>query len=616
MADPVATALVSGESATATTTVNFSAQTAGSLLYLAYVGDDYKTGNPSGWSLAYGSPGAGEFHGHAVWYKIANGSETSVQYTIGSASKSVYVLGVVTNIDNASPLDIANGQSVNSSSNSYTTPSVSTSAGRRIGIAFIGGSNSGTVSTGVDTWLNSYAELQDQQTAATVGLELGVATLVFDGGGSTSSGASYSGGWTPQCTSGMIAVFKNASATNSTDPAVRFSPMSEHPFDGLTPPWDLRPTQPPIPMAVWTSEPSTALPVAAELGSGTAAAAVTAVEQKVAVQGGSCSAGAAASASEKKVAVAASVAAGAGSVSAAEKKVAPQAGSSQGAAAGVATEVRVAPQAGSCTAAAAGTSVHTVGVPPPNADDPTQQAFYALFPPINDVFLQSGTDWQPAFVRQVWFGQDPTTIPTAAETGTAGAAAGATAVEKKVAVQGGSCTAAPAGTSAEKKATAQRGTVAAAAAGASVETSGAVAIEKGTGAAGAAVSASEKKVAVQGGSCSAGAAAGSTSKKVASGSGHSSAAAAATGVCKKIGKSSGAVAGAACLYGTERRKITQAGQTCAAAVLTALDSSPQAGMTPWMRVLTADRLSRVHTGAALFHVLTGSQLSQVDTGNG
>lgn len=219
MADPSPSTLVTGESTTATTTATFTAQPAGTLLVLCVVADDYKTGNPSGWSVAYNSPGSGEFHGHYMWYKIATGSETSVAYTIGSASRSIHVVLAVTNITGTTPLDVAGGQSVNASAQSYTTPSVTTTTGRRIGIAMIGGSNSGSLPSGADTWLNTYTEVADKQSTANPGLELGLATLVFDGGAATSSGATYTSLWTAQSRSGIIAAFKGAT-TGGTDGAV------------------------------------------------------------------------------------------------------------------------------------------------------------------------------------------------------------------------------------------------------------------------------------------------------------------------------------------------------------------------------------------------------------
>lgn len=219
MADPTITSLTSGSSSVATTTVSFSGQAVGTCLVLSYVGDDYHTISGSGRPESTGwtnfpncsQRGAGQFHGSAVWYKIADGSETSVQYTIGSASRSTYKLIALTDIDNASPVDIGNSQHANGSVNTYTTPTVTTSAGRRCAVAVIGGSNGTTLLTAPGSWLNSYTPQGAGLSTSVPGLATAHATLTFDGGGSTSSGATFTG-TTPEARSGHIAVFKVATA--------------------------------------------------------------------------------------------------------------------------------------------------------------------------------------------------------------------------------------------------------------------------------------------------------------------------------------------------------------------------------------------------------------------
>lgn len=212
MADPVSSVVTSGDSTTATTTVNFSAQTAGTLLTLHAASDDYKTGNPAGWTVAEEIGSAeGSFHGSYFWFKVSNGSETSVAYTIGSAVKSSYLLMVHTDIDTTTPKDVSAKQTVNSSGNNYTTPtSPTTSAGRKYGMAHIVAHHATVVFTIMDTWLNSYVE-KGQQIAGGAGpfYAVGLAGLAFDGGGTTSSGASWGGNAT-HSRSGIIAVFNVA----------------------------------------------------------------------------------------------------------------------------------------------------------------------------------------------------------------------------------------------------------------------------------------------------------------------------------------------------------------------------------------------------------------------
>ena len=127
MPDPVPSLLSSGVSATATTTVSFTAQAAGNLLVLFVAADDYRTtsgtGRPESTGFTLLTNGDQHtFLGHAGWYKLTDGAETSVQYTIGSASKSTYQLCMATNIDQVTPLDIANGTFTQASATTYATP--------------------------------------------------------------------------------------------------------------------------------------------------------------------------------------------------------------------------------------------------------------------------------------------------------------------------------------------------------------------------------------------------------------------------------------------------------------------------------------------------------------
>lgn len=222
MADPVVSQLAAGSSATATTTVNFTAQAAGTLLVLTVSADDYKTGDPSGWTLSTGMSQQG-YQGHYLWWRKATGSETSVAYTIGSASGSAYALIALTNIAGTSQLDVSNGSYVNGSLAGYTTPSVTTTSGRRVAVASIGISDAGRDSTGVGSWTNSFTERADARNTPASGIQngVGVATLVFDGGGAVSTGATVEGGdGLITAGSGLIAVFKVASSSDGAVPGV------------------------------------------------------------------------------------------------------------------------------------------------------------------------------------------------------------------------------------------------------------------------------------------------------------------------------------------------------------------------------------------------------------
>jgi hypothetical protein len=196
-------------------------------LVLVVVSDDYKTGDPSGYTL---STGASQqvYLGHYVWWKIAAGGETSVQYTIGSASTSAWLVLEFDNIETSSSLDVSNGQSVISAGATYTTPAVTPSTGRRFAIASIGGSLNADFS-GVDTWLNSYTEQAESFHSGSGTRDVvGVATLALDGNGSstTSSGATYSGGVTAQSRTGILLVFKVATGGGGSVSAAPQSPAA------------------------------------------------------------------------------------------------------------------------------------------------------------------------------------------------------------------------------------------------------------------------------------------------------------------------------------------------------------------------------------------------------
>ena len=216
MAAPVVTRLVAGSSSVATTTVTFAAQPAGTLLILSYAGDDYATtagaGRPesTGWTQATSQRGSGQFHGSGIWYKITPGGETTVQYTIGSASRSAYNLIAASGIAASGTLVAANSTHSNGSSPSMTTPAVVGGTGERLAIALVTGSNGASLLTAPGTWLNSYADQGAGLSTTAPGLVAAFATLYLATGGSTSSGASFVG-TTPEARSGHLAIFAVAS---------------------------------------------------------------------------------------------------------------------------------------------------------------------------------------------------------------------------------------------------------------------------------------------------------------------------------------------------------------------------------------------------------------------
>lgn len=226
MADPVLTQLTTGSATTSAKNVAFSAQANGTLLLLFVLSDDYRTtsgsGRPesTGWTLI-----SDQRHnaGHAGWYKITSGSDTSVDYTIGSATISAYWLGAATDIDGTTPLDTANGQQTTDTGTTYTTPSITPAAGRKLLVGSIGGCRFSPALASMSTWLNSYTEVGDVLGVSGSTYEnVGVSWIVVDGGSSTSTGATFTGSAVGR--SGIIASFVNGAAVVPPQPLRRRHP--------------------------------------------------------------------------------------------------------------------------------------------------------------------------------------------------------------------------------------------------------------------------------------------------------------------------------------------------------------------------------------------------------
>lgn len=213
---------VEGTSLLATTSPAFSAATAGNLLVLVAGADDYKTGDPSGYTLSTGCSQQ-TFLGHYLWWKVAAGGETSVSYTIGSASASAWEVFEISGLT-ASPYDVSNGQFAQVTVSSYTTPAITPTTGDRFLLASMGGSRSGLNFTGVDTWLNSFTELNDTFTTAATRDIIGTASRSVTGDGVTtfSSGCTYS--VQAESTTGIIIAFKVAGAVATVTPPRRRGP--------------------------------------------------------------------------------------------------------------------------------------------------------------------------------------------------------------------------------------------------------------------------------------------------------------------------------------------------------------------------------------------------------
>lgn len=230
MADPTVTLLTSGGNTTATTNVTFSAQAAGTLLFLGVCADDYRTtsgsGRPesTGWTLMESQQYNAGFY---TWWKIASGSETSVDYTLNNALRSSYAVITATNIDSSPFGSSSSNVDTGSAVTSKATPSITPTAGSRwLVFACIGSPRYSGAGCTVSAWSNSYTEIADVVTGSGTTENIAVAYLILDGGAATSTTATVTGP-AVQC-GAAIGAFKVAAAGSNFSP-----PFHRNPSRGL-----------------------------------------------------------------------------------------------------------------------------------------------------------------------------------------------------------------------------------------------------------------------------------------------------------------------------------------------------------------------------------------------
>lgn len=193
-----------------------AATTSGNLVVLAFASDDYNGTPDTGWTQSTGMEQQG-FHGSYIWWRISAG-ETSFSYTIATATHSAWVLMEFSGVD-SSPYDTSLGQFVNTGAATYTTPSITPSAGDRLVVASIGASRGSAVAPGVaGTWTNSFTP-SDSAVSSGTGTNDSASTAYLlttaDGSTGVSTGATYAG-TIPTARSGLIIAFKAAAAGGVT----------------------------------------------------------------------------------------------------------------------------------------------------------------------------------------------------------------------------------------------------------------------------------------------------------------------------------------------------------------------------------------------------------------
>lgn len=217
----------SGTGATATTTASFAgATTSGNLVVLTFAADDYNGTPDTGWTQS-SQMEQQTFHGGYLWWRISAG-QTSFQYTIGSATVSAWTLGEFSGLT-ATPYDVSLGQFVQTTLGSYTTPSLTPTAGDRLLVGAIGTSQSGGGQGTPGTWTNSFTAIDGANNGTGAGTRDsdGSAYLAVTADGVTaySTGASWVGG-SGQSRSGLIIAFIVAGGGGATPaPDVLMAPM-------------------------------------------------------------------------------------------------------------------------------------------------------------------------------------------------------------------------------------------------------------------------------------------------------------------------------------------------------------------------------------------------------
>lgn len=196
--------------------------TAGNLLLITMAGDDYAASPPTGFTQSTGCNQIG-FMGHYVWWKVAAGGETTVNYVIGSATASAWASAEISGLT-ATPYDISNGNFTNTGGATYTTPAVQPTAGDRYVVTSMGSTDdAGAVTSNFSSWINGFTERQDTgQTSGTLRLGVAFADLAatYNGSSTIQGGATYADA-APNARSAIIIAFKVATGGGVTARSVQ-----------------------------------------------------------------------------------------------------------------------------------------------------------------------------------------------------------------------------------------------------------------------------------------------------------------------------------------------------------------------------------------------------------
>lgn len=217
MPDPTYERGASGTAATQTPTASFGFTAAGGrLLVLAVAADAYITTPPAGWTQVQiiGSAESAWF-GFAMYYKVADGSESGAEYGLSAAEESVWAIA-----------EFSTGAELDTSAKAYysedavttVAPSITPTAGTKLIVAAVAGAQSfDALPSGISAWSNGYTERIDTKDAPPSGLGqmLGIATLVASGGAASTTTATWASS-TARTSAGILASFTPAAPITVT----------------------------------------------------------------------------------------------------------------------------------------------------------------------------------------------------------------------------------------------------------------------------------------------------------------------------------------------------------------------------------------------------------------
>ena len=195
--------------------------TEGNEIIITIASDAYFNAGPSGFNEPEGARQE-QYLGHYLWHKTAAGGETQFTATPQVNCTAVWAIYEVSGLSGMGSLIASDGQSVvGGGIASYTTPSLTMSAGERFVLAAIGGSLSAAL-TEMNSWTQGFTEVSDQRTVLSSGTRdgLGVATRqgIFTNGQVVDTSATWSGGVRPESRTSIIVAF-NIGAPDTTPPS-------------------------------------------------------------------------------------------------------------------------------------------------------------------------------------------------------------------------------------------------------------------------------------------------------------------------------------------------------------------------------------------------------------